>query len=187
MTRRYFEALMGADEGYRRAVDRLLRDAKDGEGYFVVGFITAEKAKWTRTTEKMREAKVAVEVPVSAITAAAGGVVLPLDLGGVGGGPAVKMGNTSEAEWEVEEEEIVAVAYDVVKRQRVFDMKARNFMDSRTEHKGPLKPKQFHLTMSDESGVSEWDEDEEDVDEEESTPDQDWQILHGGELEDLSD
>ena len=175
-TRRYFELLM-ADGGYSAAVGRLVRDCPTHEAYFVVGFVTAEGARWKRSLATRKQVALRAEVPVATIASG-----LPVDLG-VGGGPEMSSGHEVVAEYDVEQEQIFAVAYDVVKRVKKLDVEARWLVRRKIEHQGLLKPKTDHLAMGSEKEDDDSENDE--MDQRDRGGEGGWEVLHSGGLDDI--
>jgi hypothetical protein len=100
-----------------------LEEGKRGEALMVVGFYTAERARWATSRTRGREHGVDVQVPVGAV------VGLPV---GVDPGVGASLGSTVEHEMEseVDGEEIFAIAYDVVKKKHSLDRTAKRWVSS---------------------------------------------------------
>ncbi|KAK3386078.1 hypothetical protein B0H63DRAFT_474162 [Podospora didyma] len=177
-TRRYFDLLM-ADEGYARRVRRAIRESGGKEVYFVVGVLTTEKSSWTRVETAGREVSLTAGVPVAA--AAAGMVPPAVDLGTIGGGPVLAKSHGVVASWQVEEEQVFALAYDIVKKVKVFDSGARMGIGSAVVDKGALKARADYLAMSGRDGES--DDGESEVEDEDGS---EHAIVNGGALGELS-
>jgi hypothetical protein len=155
----YFETLMENDL-YARDVRKILKEAPLGRAYMVVGFITTTGATWKRKSIKSSSQGANVTLPV----AEALGVPLP-EILDPGFEVSHTKANSQGFTMSVVQEEIFAVAYNVVTTKYSLQ-KGKKGSSHRTPVVGPPKrARAHHLALSpesDEVAVSSDEEDEED-------------------------
>ncbi len=134
-----FRRFMAHDK-FRGLIEGILEDGKGGEALMVVGFYTAERARWVTSRTSGREHGVDVQVPVGAI------VGIPV---GVDPGIGVSVGAEAEHSMirEVQGEEIFAIAYDVVKKKHSLDRTAKRWVSSTPVLGDEKRVQAGHLVM----------------------------------------
>jgi hypothetical protein len=126
--KQYFSRLMENDL-YARDVEELLKETK-GRAYFVTGFLKTKGALWTFSNSKTHRHEASATFPISTIGAGPVAILAPeLD-------PQVSGSFARSRErvrrMIVEEEEIFAVAYSIIKRSTSLGMHS-----SRVRHQSP--------------------------------------------------
>ncbi len=129
-----------AHEAFRGVIEGILEEGRRGEALMVVGFYTAEKAHWVRSRSRGREHGIDVQMPVGPIAGA------PV---GVDPGVSVSMASTVEygMEGEMMEEEVFAIAYDVVKKKHALDRTARRWISTTVVLGDAKRAQAGHLAM----------------------------------------
>ncbi|KAI8712273.1 hypothetical protein NCS52_01325000 [Fusarium sp. LHS14.1] len=147
------------NEGYAQDVIRLLQGTRSGRAYFVTGIITATESTWTVKTTVGRGKGFNTTVPVGEAV----GIPDPglLDVGfGLNGSTS----NTRSYTKHVAEEQIIALAYSVVKLSSKLTW-SPNLITQTPVIGRPKRAKGHHLSMGggdeDEEEEFEWDSDDE--------------------------
>ncbi len=144
-----------AHDGFRGLIEGMLAEGKRGEALMVVGFYTAENARWVASRTRGREHGVDVQVPVGAV------VGLPVGVD-PGVGASVERIVEQSMEGEVQGEEVFAVAYDVVRRKHSLDRTVKGWVSSTLVLGDEKRVQAGHLGMGRESdGELEYESEEE--------------------------
>jgi hypothetical protein len=109
-----FERLM-ENEDYARDVRELLKDTSFGRAYLVVGFLTTTETIWTQTESRSLSTGIKLMLPAQVIGSPLPGTASP------GLHPLVSTAKRQDQCMHVAEEQIFAVAYDVVKTSYGID------------------------------------------------------------------
>ncbi len=142
---------------FSQGVTKLLEQY--GKLYMVVGFLTTKATTWDMKAGKGRMATARAEIPLGEMT-------------GLPNMPSVALGGTYQQTahagmtGEVEEEEIFAVAYDVLKKKRTLDWNSSMYVSSRPVLGAEKRVKGGFGALGDDDSEPEVD----DVESEEDTP-----------------
>lgn len=144
-----FDTLM-ENELYAADVLKFISMNKKNRTYLVTGFMTATGTLWKRTNDQSLSSKFSVKLPIS--QAVAPFFPLPIDLI-IGPSQKTTVGRTSEM--RVDEEQIFAVSYSLVKVKRRFDKNSPRFMKKTPVIGPPMRANMRQLAMGEDE-----DEDE---------------------------
>jgi hypothetical protein len=149
-----FNKLM-TNEDYASEVRSLLRRTTFGKAYLVVGFYTTTGTIWTQSQRQSRTSGFKLAVPVSEMAGDGTGLVDPHV------STSVSKMTSQRLQMSVVQEEIFAVAYDVVKNKTSYRKKKSPVL------RGPLRNRSRLFHDSESSGDDEddivWDSQEDDA------------------------
>jgi hypothetical protein len=154
-TTRKFNTLM-KNEQYAQDVGDLLKDSGRSHAYFIVGFLTTKGAMWTEFASKSHKTELDVTVPVLESIGS--------PLAGIGDpkiAPGFKTSLTHGRTMKIEEERIIAVAYDIVKTSYKFGMSTKKFVKTVLINAGRAQPNSGHMAFSYDDDDDEEEEEEE--------------------------
>jgi hypothetical protein len=152
-----FERLM-QDKEYEKDVIELLNESWRGKGYIVVGFLTTSGAVWKLDKSKSQTTALTANIPVSMFA----GTPAALD---PAFSPRRTESNTQTRTMTVVEEEIFAIAYNVIKLKRSLDKTAPKYVKKKAVFGGSRRAKSSEQALGDGSDdEEEADEDSDDED-----------------------
>jgi hypothetical protein len=155
-TSRKFNILM-KNEQYAQDVRDLFMDSGRSHAYFIVGFLTAKGATWNELTSKSHKTELNVTVPVLESVGS--------PLAGIGDpkiAPGFKTSLTHGRTMKIEEERIIAVAYDIIKTSYKFGMSTKKFVETVIINAGRAQPSSGHMAFSNDDDDDDDDEEDED-------------------------
>lgn len=138
-----FERLMD-DPQYEKDVLALLNESWRGKGFLVVGFLTTSGAIWKLEAGKSTKTAVTANLPVS-LLANTPQVLDPAV------SPSHAVTNSTSRTMSVAEEEIFAVAYNVIKLKRRLDSKAPRYVKKSAVFGGSRRAKTSEPALGDDS------------------------------------